>query len=303
MLDDDDPVPVDVSMRAARLDKLSAAVCKLRKLFDCCDSCGETELLMLAIDSGRCCCCVRCARCCGSLWRVKIMDSFRRITLPSESKDLTGCCCCCKPGGGAAPARETDECVGSGASDARERLNGDKPLCTTGVCMGVCVGKDCGAEDSGEGRSCGELVRSRSKLPRDELAPNPSDADAGASAGGGKRVKISTGLLPRSANCACMSSFDRKSHVGGARPAHLECAMRLQWEHNTAPFFTGSMHTRQLTATYNQSSAMANWCMRQKKKHPTFAKSRLHKGVLAHVKEVRLGLRDFGNAAWRCAGE
>jgi hypothetical protein len=153
--DDDEPVAVDSSTRAARLDDdmLSAAVCKLRKLSDCCDdSCGDTtELLILAIDSGRCSC--SCGRC-GSLWRVRMMDSFRRITLPSESKDLTGCC---KPegggGGGVAPARETDELecvrVGSGESEARERLNGDKPLCATGGCV---VGKDCGADDdSGEG--------------------------------------------------------------------------------------------------------------------------------------------------------
>lgn len=71
-------------------------------------------------------------------------------------------------------------------------------------------------------------MRSRSRLPRDELAPSPSDVDAGPSAEGGRRVKISEGLFPRFAKCACMSSFDRKSHVGGARPAHLECAIRLQ---------------------------------------------------------------------------
>ena len=236
---DDVPVPaeMDVSTRAARLDMLSAAVCKLRKLFDCCDSCGDTELLILEIDSGR--------GCCGSLWRVRMMDSFRRIMLPSESKDFKGCW--------AAPAREMDEleCVGSGESEMRERLNGDRPLCGGCEGVGVGVGGDCDAVANGEGWNCGELVRSLSRLPRDELAPNPSDADAGESAGGGRRVKRSAGLLPRSAKCACISSFDRKSHVGGARPAHLECAMRLQWEHNTAPFFAGSMHTRQLTARYN----------------------------------------------------
>jgi hypothetical protein len=85
---DDEPVAAettDGSTRAARLDMLSAAVCKLRKLFDCCESCGDTELLMLEIDSGRCFSC-----CCGSLWRVRIIDNFRRMTLPSESKDLIG---------------------------------------------------------------------------------------------------------------------------------------------------------------------------------------------------------------------
>ena len=104
-----------------------------------------------------------------------------------------------------------------------ERLNGERTLYATG----------------GWGGDEGEFVRS---LPRDELAPTPSDA------GVGRRVrKISAGL-PLSANWACMSSFDRRSHVGGARPAHFEWAMRLQWEHKTAPFFTGSVHTRQLTA-------------------------------------------------------
>ena len=299
---DDEPVaaePTDVSMRAARLDMLSAAVCKLRKLFDCCESCGDTELLMLEIESGR------CWSGCGSLWRVRIIDNFRRMTLPSESKDLIGCClCCCEPGGGVTPAREMDEleCVGSGGSDARdERLNGDKTLYVTGGCVGddgdVVANGDCG--------SCGELVRSRSRLPRDELAPSPSDADvvAGASGEGGKRVKISAGLLPRSAKCACMSSLDRKSQVGGARPAHLECAMRLQWEHNTAPFFTGSIHTRQLTARQNQSIiSHGNWHMRYENER-TLAKGRFYKGVLTHVKEIGLRLRDFGDAARRCTGK
>jgi hypothetical protein len=128
---------MDVSTRAARLDMLSAAVCKLRKLFDCCESCGDIELLILEIDSGR--------GCCGSLWRVRMMDSFRRITLPSERKDLIGWC--------VAPAREMDEleCVGSGESEMRERLNGDKTLCVMGGCMDVGVGGDCDAIASGEG--------------------------------------------------------------------------------------------------------------------------------------------------------
>jgi hypothetical protein len=124
------------------------------------------------------------------------------------------------------------ECVGSGVGEARERLNGDRTLYVTG---------GCGEDDAESG---GEFVRSRSRLPREELAPSPSDAGA---AGFGTRLKMSTGL-PRSANWACMSSFDRRSHVGGARLAHFEWAMRLQCEHNTAPFLTGSMHTRQLRA-------------------------------------------------------
>ena len=83
-------------------------------------------------------------------------------------------------------------------------------------------------------------MRSRSRLPREEVAL--------AGWWFGRRVKNSAGLLPRSANCACMSSFERRSQVRAARPAHLECAIRLQCEHSTAPFFAGSMHTRQLTA-------------------------------------------------------
>ena len=83
-------------------------------------------------------------------------------------------------------------------------------------------------------------MRSRSRLPREDVAL--------AGWWFGRRVKNSAGLVPRSANCACMSSFERRSQVRAARPAHLECAIRLQCEHRTAPFFAGSMHTRQLTA-------------------------------------------------------
>ena len=152
---EDEPVAAettDVSIRAARLDMLSAAVCMLRKLFDCCESCGDTELLMLEIDSGRCCGCCCSNR--GSLWPVRIIDNFRRMTLPSESRDLRGCCFCwgCEPGGGVAPAREMDELewVGSGESDARERLNGDKTLYATGACEGECVGDDGDAVANGD---------------------------------------------------------------------------------------------------------------------------------------------------------
>jgi hypothetical protein len=85
-----------------------------------------------------------------------------------------------------APAREMDEfeCVGSGESEARERLNGDRTLYATGGWKGD------------EAESGGELVRSRSRLPRDELAPGPSDTGV---AGFGRRLKRSTGL-PRSAS-------------------------------------------------------------------------------------------------------
>jgi hypothetical protein len=225
---DDSVAPeMDASRRAARLEMLSAAVCKLRMLFVC-GECGDDEL-MLEMDCGR----GRSLYAFNSLWRVRMMDSFRRITLPSGSRDLTGCCCCCFCETGGAREMDEFEFMGSGVCEAWERLNGDKTLYDTGGCAG----------DGAEG--WGEFARSRSRLPRDdELAPSPSDAGA---AGGGKRVKISVGL-PRPANCACMSSFDRRSHVGGARPAHFAWAIRLQWEHKTAPFFTGSRHTRQPTA-------------------------------------------------------
>jgi hypothetical protein len=43
------------------------------------------------------------------------------------------------------------ECVGSGGSEARERLNGDKTLYATGECVGECVGEDCDAVANGDG--------------------------------------------------------------------------------------------------------------------------------------------------------
>ena len=135
-------------------------------------------------------------------------------------------------------------------------------------------------------RSRSRWSRSRSRLPRDELAL--------AGWWFGKRVKNSAGLLPRSAKCACMSSFERRSHVSAARPAHLECAMRLQCEHSTAPFFAGSMHTRQLTATETISS-QDKFGGRKR----TFAKRRLNKGMFAYFKQVCVGLRDF-RRDWRC---
>jgi hypothetical protein len=48
--------------------------------------------------------------------------------------------------------------------------------------------------------------------------------------------------------------FRARSQVRAARPAHLECAIRLQCEHSMAPFFAGSRHTRQLTARDDQCS-------------------------------------------------
>ena len=79
-----------------------------------------------------------------------MIDSFRRITLPSGSKDLTarGCCCCCKETGGngggeVAPVSDVDELEG----EARDRLNGaEKTLYATGGCG--CVGA--GAGDDAE---------------------------------------------------------------------------------------------------------------------------------------------------------
>jgi hypothetical protein len=199
----------DVSTREPRL-AATAAACRLRRLFDCGDCDAGDDDPMLETDSGR-----ARSRGAGSRRPVRIIDNFRRMMLPSGITLGSGA------------ASETDEldCVGSGVIEARERLNGERTLYATG---------GCGDDD------VGEFARSRSKLPRDELAL--------AGWWFGKRVKNSAGLLPRSANCACMSSFERRSQVSAARPAHLECAMRLQCEHSTAPFFAGSMHTRQFTA-------------------------------------------------------
>ena len=70
--------------------------------------------------------------------------------------------------------------------------------------------------------------------------------------------------------------------------------MRLQCEHSTAPFFAGSIHTRQLTATETISSQVKYGSRKR-----TFAKRRLYKGMLAYFKEVCVGLRDFGRH-WGC---
>ena len=58
-------------------------------------------------------------------------------------------------GGGAASETDELDCVGSGVIEARERLNGESTLYATGGC-----GDD----------GVGEFARSRSRLPRDELA-------------------------------------------------------------------------------------------------------------------------------------
>ena len=140
---DDDVVAADGSTRAARLaaeDALlllvvvfpvaATTACRLRRLFDCgdCDACDCGELAhdepMLDIDWGRllffvACCCV------GSRWRVRIIDNFRRMMLPSGIRGVS----------------ETDELelVGSGDIDARERLNGARTLYATGGC--ACAGE------------------------------------------------------------------------------------------------------------------------------------------------------------------
>ncbi len=93
---DEEVVATDGSTRPARLaeDELllfpvaaMAAACRLRKLFDCgdCDTgdCGEFahDELILEMDCGRS---LRCAfTCCGSRWRVRMMDNFRRMMFPS----------------------------------------------------------------------------------------------------------------------------------------------------------------------------------------------------------------------------
>jgi hypothetical protein len=84
---EDESAAADGSTRAARLDMLSAAVRKLRMLFDCSD-CGDCDNeLMLEIDSGR----SLSLNVFVSLWRVRMRDSFRLITLPSGSRDLLSC--------------------------------------------------------------------------------------------------------------------------------------------------------------------------------------------------------------------
>ena len=136
--------PTSAHRRNTLLLAATAAACRLRRLFDCgdCDA-GEDEP-MLETDRGRARAC-----CTGSRWRVRIIDNFRRMMLPSG---IT----LANLGGGAA-ASETDglDCVGSGVIEARERLNGDSTLYATG---------GCGNDD------IGEFARSRSRLPRDELA-------------------------------------------------------------------------------------------------------------------------------------
>jgi len=156
---DEDVVEVvaDGSTRAPRLaaddDALllaaTAAACRLCRPFDCRDGdagdCGELaphdEPLMLEIDRGR-------ARCASSCWRVGIIDKFRRVMLPSGITLAT-------LGDGAASETAELDCVGSGVSEARERLNGERTLYATGGC---------------EDDDVGDFARSRSRLPRDELS-------------------------------------------------------------------------------------------------------------------------------------
>ena len=126
--DEDVVVTADGSTRAplltdddALLLAATAAACRLRRLFDCGDCDAGEEEPMLETDRGR-----ARATCAGSRWRVRMIDNFRRMMLPSGITLAT-------LGGGAA-ARETDEldCVGSGVIEARERLNGESTLYATG---------------------------------------------------------------------------------------------------------------------------------------------------------------------------
>ena len=105
-------VAADGSTRAPRLtddDVLllaaTTAACRLRRLFDCGDWDAGDDEPMLETDRGR-----ARATCAGSRWRVKIIDNFRRMMLPSGITLAT-------LGGGAA-ASETDEldCVGLGVN-------------------------------------------------------------------------------------------------------------------------------------------------------------------------------------------
>jgi hypothetical protein len=140
---DEDVVAADGSTRPARLAEdilllvvfpvAATTACKLRRLFDCGDceawDCGELaqDEPMLDIDCGRSRRCVLLA-CCGSRWRVRMIDNFRRMIFPSGITLVVTF-----DGGGVS---ETDELefVGSGVNKARERLNGDRTLYATGGC-------------------------------------------------------------------------------------------------------------------------------------------------------------------------
>ena len=70
--------------------------------------------------------------------------------------------------------------------------------------------------------------------------------------------------------------------------------MKLQCEHSGTPFFAGSMHTRQLTATEAISSQDKFSSSKR-----TFGNGCLNKGMFAYFKEVCLGSRDF-RRDWQC---
>jgi hypothetical protein len=84
VMKDESVAAADNSARAARLEMLSAAVCKLLMLFECRD--GGSEL-MLETDSGR----ALSLNVVGSRWRIRMRDNLRLITLTSGSRDLLGC--------------------------------------------------------------------------------------------------------------------------------------------------------------------------------------------------------------------
>jgi hypothetical protein len=140
--DEDVVVAADGSTRPARLAEdvlllvfpvAATTACRLRRLFDCgdCDAwdCGKLaqDEPMLDIDwkRSRMRCVLAC--CCGSRWRVRVIDNFRRMMFPSGITLVVTF-----DGGGAS---ETDELefVGSGVNETRERLlNGDRTLYATG---------------------------------------------------------------------------------------------------------------------------------------------------------------------------
>jgi hypothetical protein len=147
---DEDVVAADESIRPARLadDVLplvfpvaATTACRLRRLLDCGDcnawDCGKLahDEPVLDIDWGRSR--MRCvlACCCGSRWRVRVIDNFRRMMFPSGITLVVTF-----DGGGASETGEL-EFVGSGVNEARERLlNGDRTLYATGGCGGDVVG-------------------------------------------------------------------------------------------------------------------------------------------------------------------
>ena len=80
-------------------------------LFEC-RGCGSE--LMLETDNGR----ALSQNVVGSLWRIRMRDSLRLITLTLGIGEMG-----------------VFGCVGSGEREARKRLNGDRGLYATGGCV------------------------------------------------------------------------------------------------------------------------------------------------------------------------